>query len=158
MLMSKPVHLGRLVQKLSKILMCEFWYDYVNPKYGEEAKLYYMYTDSFIVYITTHDIHKDIAKNVKTRFDTSNYELPTPLPRGKIKNVIGLMKDELGGKIMAKFVGLRAKAYSYLIDNSSEDKKCKRYKKNLKFENYKIFLESTQLDITMKYLEGRKLT
>ena len=107
MLMNKPVHLGLLVLKLSKILMCEFWYDYVNPKYREEAKLYYMDTDSFIVYITTHDIYKDIAEDVETRFDTSNYELHTP--RRKIKNVIGLMKDELGGKIMAKFV-----AYSYL--------------------------------------------
>ena len=129
MLMNKPVHLGLLVLKLSKILMCEFWYDYVNPKYREEAKLYYMDTDSFIVYITTHDIYKDIAEDVETRFDTSNYELHTPLPKGKIKNVIGLMKDELGGKIMTKFIGLRAKTYSYLIDNDSEDKKAKGTKK-----------------------------
>ena len=127
--MNKPVHLGLLVLKLSKILMCEFWYDYVNPKYREEAKLYYMDTDSFIVYITTHDIYKDIAEDVETRFDTSNYELHTPLPKGKIKNVIGLMKDELGGKIMTKFIGLRAKTYSYLIDNDSEDKKAKGTKK-----------------------------
>ena len=127
--MNKPVYLGLLVLKLSKILMCEFWYDYVNPKYREEAKLYYMDTDSFIVYITTHDIYKDIAEDVETRFDTSNYELHTPLPKGKIKNVIGLMKDELGGKIMTKFIGLRAKTYSYLIDNDSEDKKAKGTKK-----------------------------
>ena len=47
-----------------------------------------------------------IAEDVETRFDTSNYELARPLPKGKNK-VIGLMKDELGGKIMTKFVGLR---------------------------------------------------
>ena len=73
-----------------------------------------MDTDSFIAFIKTDDIYKDIAQDVETRFDTSNYELECnsidrPLPRGKNKNVIGLMKNELGGKIMTKFVGLRAK-------------------------------------------------
>ena len=72
-----------------------------------------MDTDSFIVYIKADDIYRDIAEDVETRFDTSNYELECnsidkPLPKGK-KKVIGLMKDELGGKIMAKFVGLRTK-------------------------------------------------
>ena len=73
-----------------------------------------MDTDSFIAFIKTDDIYKDIAQDVETRFDTSNYELQCnsidrSLPRGKNKNVIGLMKNELGWKIMTKFVGLRAK-------------------------------------------------
>ena len=55
--------------------MYEFWYDYVKPNYGENATLCYMDTDSFIVHVKTDDIYKDIAKNVKTRFDTSNFEL-----------------------------------------------------------------------------------
>ena len=63
-----------------------------------------MNTDTFIVYIKTVDIQKDFAKDIETRFDTSDYELNRPLPKGKTKNVIGLMKDELGGKIMRKFV------------------------------------------------------
>ena len=66
-----------------------------------------MDTDSFIVYIKTDDIYKGIAEDVEIRFDTSNYELETPLLKGK--KVIGLMKDELGGKIMTKFVGLGVK-------------------------------------------------
>ena len=74
--------------------MYEFWYDYVKPKYGEKAKLYYMDTDSFIVYIKTDYLYIDIAENVKTRFDTSNYELDRPLPEGKNKKVIALMKDD----------------------------------------------------------------
>ena len=118
--MNKPVYLGLSILELSKILMYEFWYDYVKPKYGEKVKLCYMDTDSFIVYIKTDDIYKDIAEDVETRFDTSNYELDRPLPKGKNKKVIGLMKDELGGKIMTKFVGLRAKTYSYLIDDGSK--------------------------------------
>ena len=92
------------------------------------TKLCYIDTGSFIIYIITNDIYKDIAKYVETRFDTSNHELDRPLPKGKNKKVIGLMKDELGGKIMTKFVGLRAKTYSYLIDDGSEIKKEKASK------------------------------
>ena len=88
-IVNKPVYLGLSILELSKILMYEFWYDYVKPKYGKQAKLCYMDTDSFNVYIKTDDIYKDIA-NVKTKFDTSNYELESNsierlLPKGKIK-------------------------------------------------------------------------
>ena len=68
-----------------------------------------MDTDNFTVYIKTDDIYKDIAKDVEKSLDTSNYELDRPLPKGKHKSVIGLMKDELGGNIMIEFVGLKAK-------------------------------------------------
>ena len=110
--MNKPVYLGLSVLELSKILMYEFWYDYVKPKYSEKAKINYMDTGSFIVYIKTDDICKNIAEDAEIRFGTSNYELVRPLAKGKNKKVIGLMKDELGRKIMAKFVGLRH-SYSY---------------------------------------------
>ena len=105
-LMNKPAYLGLLILELSKTLMCEFWYNYVKPKYGEEAKLCYMDKDSFIVHIKTDDIYKDTAEDVLTGFDTSNYELDRPLPKGKNKKVIGLIKDELDGKIMTIFVRL----------------------------------------------------
>ena len=73
------------------------------------------------------------------------------------------MKHELGGKIMTKFVGLRAKTYSYLIDDSNEDKKAKGtkecvIKRKLKFENYKNCLEATQRENKINYLEQNKLT
>ena len=55
--------------------MYEFWYDYVKPKYGEKANFCYVDTDSFIVYMKTDDIYRDIVEDVKTRFDASNYEL-----------------------------------------------------------------------------------
>ena len=101
-----------------------------------------MDTDGFIVYIKTDDIYKNIAEDIETRFDTSNFELDRPLPKGKNKKVIGLMKDELGGKIITKFHALRAKTCSYLMDGGREDKKAKGTKKcvikrKLKFENYK---------------------
>ena len=103
------VYLGLSILKISKIVMYEFWYDYVKPKYNKKIKLCYMDTDSFIVYVKTGDIYEDISKDVEKRFGTSNYELERPLPKEKNKEVIGLMKDDLGGEIMKEFVGSNRK-------------------------------------------------
>ena len=73
-----------------------------------------MNTDSFIVYIKTDDIYKDVAEDVETRFDTTNNELDRSLCKEKNKKVTGWMKKELCGKLMIRFVELRAKTYSYL--------------------------------------------
>ena len=77
--MNKPVYLGLSILDLSKTVMYEFRYNYVKPKYGENAKHCYMDTDSFIVHVKTDDIYKDIAEDVETRFDTSNFEIERPL-------------------------------------------------------------------------------
>ena len=73
-----------------------------------------MDTDSFITYIKTENIYVEISRDVEARFDTSNYESERPIIRGKNKKVIELMEDELGGKIMTKFVALGPKMYIYL--------------------------------------------
>ena len=73
--MSKPIYLGLSILEISKILMYEFWYDYMKPKYGNDVKLCYMDTDSFIMNIKTNDFYEDIANDVENRFDTSNYEV-----------------------------------------------------------------------------------
>ena len=121
-----------------------------------------MDTDSFVMSIKTNDFYKDISINVKKRFDTSNYECNRPLPTGKNKNVIGLMKDELGGKIIMEFVTLRPKTYSYLTDDGKEDKKAKGtknclIKRMIKFNDYKncllkdkVLLKSQQRFISKK--------
>ena len=75
----------------------KFWYDCAKPKYNEKTKLCYIDTDSFIVHVKTEDIYEDIAKE-------------RPLPKGKNKKVIRLMKDELRETIMKEFVELRAKS------------------------------------------------
>ena len=72
-----------------------------------------MDTDSLVYHIKTEDFYADIANDVEERFDTSGYIPDRPLPIGKNKKVIGLMKDELGGTIMTEFVSLRPKLYSY---------------------------------------------
>ena len=95
--------------------MYEFWHDQAKPKYGQKARLCYMDTDSFVAGIKTDDIYKDIAEDVETIFNIPDYELERSLPKGKIEKVIGLMKDDLGCKVIKKLFGLRAKICSYLI-------------------------------------------
>ena len=86
--MNKPVYLGLSILEPSKTVMYKFWYDYVKPNYDERAKLSYMDTVSFIVYTKIDDIYKDIAEDVETRFDTSNYELNRPLLKRKNKKLV----------------------------------------------------------------------
>ena len=113
----------------------------MKPKYNDNVRLCYMDTDSFIMNIKTNDFLY-IANDVENRFDTSNYEVNRPLPTGKNKKIIGLMKDELGGKIITEFVTLRPKTYSFLTDDGKGDKKAKGTKKciiknMIKFNDYK---------------------
>ena len=140
--MNKPIYLGLSILELSKITMYEFWYDYVKSKCMDNARLCYMDTDSFVINVKTKEFYKDIAEDVKERFDTSNFSYDRPLPIGMNKKVVGLMKDELGGGIINEFVALRPKAYSYRTVDLVELKKAKGTKKcviknMLKFEDYK---------------------
>ena len=109
--------------------MYEYWYDEMKPKYGNRIRLCYMDKDSFIMHIKTADFYEDIAKDVEKKYDTSSYTVERPLPMGMNKKVIGMMKDELGGKIMKEFIGLRPKCYSYLTDDGKIYKKAKGTKK-----------------------------
>ena len=125
--MNKPLYLGMSILGISKTLMYELWYEYINPKYGDKAKLCYTDPGSFIISIKTEDFFEDISNDVEKWFDTSNYDKndKRPLPIGKNKKVPGLFKDELGGKIMTEVVALRPKAYAYLDDGGSKHKKAK---------------------------------
>ena len=105
--MNKPICLGLLILEISKTLMYEFWYDYTQPKYQNNAKLCYMDSDGFIIQIKTENFYEDTANDVKKLFDTSNYEVDSPVPRSLNKKVIGLMKDESIGKIMNEFFAFR---------------------------------------------------
>ena len=132
-----------------------FGYDYMKSKYGDNVKLCYMDTDSFIIHIKTKAFYEDIANDVEKRFDTSNYEVNRSLPTGKNKKKSGLMKDELRGKIMTEFVALRPKTYSYLTDDCEEDKKAKGTKKcvikqRLKFSDYKDCLLNNEIILKLQ--------
>ena len=121
--MNKPIYLGQTMLDLSKTLMYKFWYDFIKPKYGDKARLCYMDTDTFVMLIKTDQFYKDISADVDRWFDTSNYDKNDnrPLEIGKNKKLLGKFKDELGGKIMTKFCALRAKTYSFLIDEYTDD-------------------------------------
>ena len=154
---NKPVYIGLAILEISKTLMYEFWYDYVKPKYQNNAKLRYMDTDSFIISIKTEGFYEDIANDVEKRFDTSNYEVNRPLSKGKNKKVIRLSKDELGGTIMTELAALRPKTYSYLMDGSNSDKKTKGTKKCvikgiLKFNGYKDLKVIYNRDLKVKHI------
>ena len=120
---NKPIYLGQVVLDLSKTLMFEFWYDYLKPMYGDKIRLCYTDTDSFILHIKTDDFYKNISGDVDKWFDTSNFNKNDnrSLEIGKNKNVLGKFKDEIGGKIMTKFVALRAKTYSFLTDEYTDE-------------------------------------
>ena len=141
--MKKSIYLGQAILDLSKIVMYQFHYDYMKPKYdGENLKLCYMDTDSLVYKIKTEDFYADIVDDVPARLDTSGYCPNRPLPIGLNKKVIGLMKDELRGAIMTEFVVLGPKLYSYKKLDGVEDKKCKGIKKciikkTLTFKDYK---------------------
>ena len=127
--MNKPVYLGQAILDLSKIVMYEFHYDYMVPKYGENLTLCYMDTDLLVYQIKTEDFYADIVDDVEERFDTSGYSGNRPLPIGLNYKVIGLMKDELGGDIMTEFVALRPKLYAFRQLDGACGKKCKGIKK-----------------------------
>ena len=131
--MNKPVYLGMCILELSKTIMYDFHYQYIKPKYGEKAKLLFTDTDSLMYEIETEDFYKDISGDVKDRFDTSDYpeNHPSGIPTGINKKVLGMMKDEAGGKIIKEFVGLRSKLYSFVMDDGEETKKCKGIKKQV---------------------------
>ena len=120
---NKPIYLGQAVLNFSNTLMFEFCYDYLKPKYGDKIRLCYTDTDSFIMHIKTEYFYKDISADVDKWFDTSNFDKNDnrPLEIGKNRKVLGKIKDEITGKIMTKFCGLRAKAYSFLIDEYTDD-------------------------------------
>ena len=150
---NKPIYLGMCILDLSKTLMYDFHYNYINKKYAEKAVLLYTDTDSLIYQIETKDFYADIAPDVISKFYTSNFHQahPSGLYTEVNKKKLGMMKEENAGQQIEEFVGLRAKLYSYKM--AGEDhKKCKGIKKSvvkktITHEDYKacLFTKREQL-------------
>ena len=158
--MNKPVYSGMTILDISKTLMYEFWYDYLKPKYKGNAKLCHMDTNSFVINIFNEDFFENINNDVESWFDTFNYDEndKKPLLMGGNRKVIGMFKDELGGKIMKEFCAVRAKTYTYLMDDDSKKKKAEGIKRciikrRLMFENYKdsLFNNKTILKSQLRF-------
>ena len=127
-LLSKPIYVGMSVLDLSKHLMYDYYYNHLKVKYADRVKLLYTDTDSVIVHVQTDDLYKDMLESAAI-YDTSNYPASHPLYSTNNKKVIGKFKDELGGKVMTEFVGIRPKMYSYTGEESG--KRAKGVKKSV---------------------------
>ena len=130
---NKPVYVGQAILDLSKTLIFDFHYNYIKKKYKHKAELLFTDTDSLMYQIYTDDFYKDISPDILSKFDTSDYppNHPSGIPTGVNKNVIGMFKDEVAGKQITRFVGLRPKLYTFEIEEDKEVKKCKGIKKNV---------------------------
>ena len=128
--------------------MYEFHCGYAKKKW-KDVKLLSTETDSLVFEVETDYFFKDISEDVETMYDTSGYPKnhPSGIPTGLNKKVIGLTKDEAGGKIIEEFVGLRSKLYYYKMFKEKEEKKCKGIgkaviKKRITHDDYKDCLFS----------------
>ena len=120
---NKPVYHGMSILDLSKSLMYDFHCIYIKTKYGNNAKLLFTETDSLAYEIKTKDFYNDINPNIEKRFDSSVYptNYPSGIKTGLNSKVLGMFKDEAGGKQIVEFVDLRAKLYSYKMLDGSAD-------------------------------------
>ena len=139
---NKPIYVGQAILDLSKTLMYDFHYNYIQEKFSK-ANLLFTDTDSLMYAIQTDDFYNDIAHDIEDKFDTSDYppDHKSGILTGVNKKVIGMFKDEVAGKQITHFVGLRPKLYSFKIENCEGVKKCKGIKKNvvkkgINFEDY----------------------
>ena len=158
---NKPVCIGQVILDLSKTLMFDFHYNYIKKKYGTKVELVFTDTDSLLYCIKTDDFYNDIYCDIQDKFDTSNYppDHKSGIPTGINKKVIGMFKDEVSGKQITHFVGLRPKLYSFKVEDDIT-KKCKGIKKNvvkkeIEFEDYVKCLFSGEKEMrSMKIIKS----
>ena len=152
---NKPIYVGQAILDLSKTFMFDFHYNFIRKKYGNKAELLFTDTDSLIYLIQTDDFYSDIKHDIRKKFDTSDYpeNHPSGIKTGVNKKVIGKFKDEVGGKQITHFVGLRPKLYTFKVEEKGETRKAKGVKKNvlkksLSFEDYKkcLFTEDELME------------
>ena len=120
--LSKPGYVEISILGLSKVLMCEFHYDYIKNKYSNKSRLLFTDTDSLMYKIKTEDFYEDFSKD-EEMLDFSNYSAKSIYYDDSNKVVVGKTKDESAGVAIKEFVGLKLKIYSLLVDNSGEHKK-----------------------------------
>lgn len=141
MLMNKPIVIGMSVLDISKVVMCDFQYDYMKNKYPGKAEVLYTDTDSFIYQIECDDFYADMKADIH-EYDTSDFPFDNKFGIDRVnKKIPGLMKDENNGEIMTEFVGLRSKMYSIRVNKRDAIKKAKGVKnyllkKTITFDDY----------------------
>ena len=161
LILNRPAYVGMCILDLSKTLVYDFHYNYINKKYGDRAKLLFTDTDSLCVEIETEDVYKDFW-NDKDMFDNGNYPENSPYYCNANKKVIGKFKDEACGVPIVEFIGLKSKMYSYIKSDEKGGKTAKGIKKNviknnIKHEDYKnVLLNNEQLHHKMETIRSQK--
>ena len=128
LVLNKPVYTGMMILENSKILVYDFFYNYLKVKYGQKCKLIYTDTDSLILNIQTEDVYKDMKEDYWL-YDTSNYPKDHPLYDDRNKKVLGKMKDECRGDVIEEVIAVRPKMYSVNKVGKKNIKKAKGVKK-----------------------------
>ena len=148
--LDKPTPIGMSILDLSKQHMYRFYYDVMKPKYGDNIKMVYTDTDSFVFHTKTDDIYEDL-KEIKDEMDFSGYDKVHKCYDETNKKVLGRYKDECNGKIITDFIALRPKCYSFkILGEDKEYKKCKGVakhivKRNMTFEEYDKVLQTNEV-------------
>ena len=159
--LNRPAYVGMCILDLSKTLMFDFHYNYIQKRYGDRAELLFIVTDSLTYEIETEDVYKDFW-NDKDMFDNSDYPENSPYYCNANKKVIGKFKDEACGVLIVKFIGFKSKMYSYIKSNEIGGKTAEGIKKNviknnIKHEDYKnVLLNNEQLHHKMKTIRSQK--
>lgn len=129
--MDKPIAVGMAILDLSKIVMYDYYYNFLKPEYGEKIALAYTDTDSFVIHVQTDDFYTEMKPHLNKWYDTSDYPENNKFGLERVnKKVPGLFKDELNAEIITEFVGLRSKMYAIKI--GSKDKLMKKKAKGVK--------------------------
>jgi len=105
---NKPIYIGMSILDISKNCMYDFYYKVMKEKYNERIKLLYMDTNFLIMEIKTNDFYNGVKNSLIDHFNISYYPKSNPYELPLVnKIVLGKFKDELNGKIMEEFIGLR---------------------------------------------------
>ena len=114
--LDKLAYIATCMLELSKVLMCEFHYDYYKNKYDNKSKLIFTDTDSLMYEIKTGDIYKDFRSN-KELLDFNNYSIKAKYYDDSKKLVTGKMEDETGGVAIEELIELKPKTHWFIVDN-----------------------------------------
>ena len=119
MTLNKPAYIEMCILDLSKVLIYEFHYDYIKNKYGNNSRLLFTDTDSLVQKIKKQDVFKNFSK-AKEMYDFTKYSAESKHYDDSNKLAVGKLKDETGGIAIKKFVGLKPRMYSFLVNDSIE--------------------------------------
>ena len=160
--LNKPIYVGVSILDLSKLHMHKFYYDVLKEKYKDNIRLIYTDTDSFVTHIKTDDIYEDF-KDISKHMDYSGYDKAHKCYDPINKKVLGKFKDEVDGKIITHFIGLKPKSYSFKVyKQDKEEKKSKgivkhKVKKELNFVKYLEALNNNECDtVTFKSIRSKQ--